>query len=847
MTTTTNPGKTKKTIVWLTFTLVLLIAFFFRFYRLGNHPLGIFFDPAINGLDAVRLIQRGGQVLFFPTNGGREALFMYLLTLSIRLFDTTPFALRAPTATISLLTVALLFGFLRSMRCLNFDKTKKDDFPLQTTNLWFTALATLTLATMYWHIAISRLGQRPILVPMLAVPLFWFFLKGWATGQKKWFVLSGIFMGLEGYTYPAARLLPVILLVAVLPEFFLHRAQWKTYLANLVIFAGTALTIYLPMAWYLLAHPAQFAARAGSVMVWNFLDAPTDIAAEIGQNIRRVLGFFCCEGSPNPIFGLPGWPGLSILLMPFLLVGLIMAIKKWRHLFYRLVAGWWLIGIFPSIIAIEAPHPLRMIVAVVPTAVLVGLGLVYSFHWLWSRVSGVGGRGSEVSSQSLRFTFYALPFLLILATIPGTYRAYFIHWTARQETQGVYDYGAIALRNTILNQPDNNTPIYLPLARFNNSTLLYYLSGTFAREAQTSVSPENQAMVISPEINEQDAVWVRLHNNIATVLPPLTDEGQQLIQAALAGNSTPIKTGSGETIARMATLSTDPAQFLQQPTRTLEATFGPVRLTGVNYQMVINPSTGQLPVTLFWQAAKQMSDEYEVIVQLVDDHRQVWGDGSGRPNDWAYPTTFWRPQLDEIASRHIVKTDDLPPGRYWLAVSLFDPVMQQRLPLTKGISDSPDTLFIGPLKVPLPPPESALPFIESIDFGEVARLIALDINPQTIAPGEAIIPTFLWQALSTPADDYTVFVHLLDENGNLVATHDAQPLNGIYPTSIWTPGELVLDSHQLPIPNSLTAGQYRLAVGLYHQPTGQRVPVISSNSSTNSENQIILPTVITVE
>jgi len=125
MTAAANPGKTKKTLVWLAFVVVMLVAFFFRFYRLTSHPLGIFFDPAINGLDAVRLMQRGGHVLFFPTNGGRESLFMYLLIPFIRLFDTTPFALRALTATISLLTVALLFGFLHSMRCLNFSPAKQ--------------------------------------------------------------------------------------------------------------------------------------------------------------------------------------------------------------------------------------------------------------------------------------------------------------------------------------------------------------------------------------------------------------------------------------------------------------------------------------------------------------------------------------------------------------------------------------------------------------------------------------------------------------------------------------------------------------------------------------------------
>ena len=61
-----------------------------------------------------------------------------------------------------------------------------------------------------------------------------------------------------------------------------------------------ALLIYLPMGSYLLTHPALFGARALSVTVWHFLDTPTGIAAELGRNLLRVAGFFCCQGSPNP-------------------------------------------------------------------------------------------------------------------------------------------------------------------------------------------------------------------------------------------------------------------------------------------------------------------------------------------------------------------------------------------------------------------------------------------------------------------------------------------------------------------------------------------------------------------
>jgi hypothetical protein len=124
-----------------------------------------------------------------------------------------------------------------------------------------------------------------------------------------------------------------------------------------------------------------------------------------------------------------------------------------------------------------------------------------------------------------------------------------------------------------------------------------------------------------------------------------------------------------------------------------------VRLVGAAYPLVIEPTSGELPVTLFWQATSQMVDDYEVVLHLVDDSRRVWGNGTARPNDWAYPTTFWQSGLETIAAQQkvVLETDTLDPGRYWLAVALFNPATGQRLPLREGASDSADTFFIGSL------------------------------------------------------------------------------------------------------------------------------------------------------
>jgi hypothetical protein len=207
--------------------------------------------------------------------------------------------------------------------------------------------------------------------------------------------------------------------------------------------------------------------------------------------------------------------------------------------------------------------------------------------------------------------------------------------------------------------------------------------------------------------------------------------------------------------------------------------------------------------------------------------------------------------VDTITAQHqlAVEAGTLTPGRYWLAVSLFDPATQQRLPLTEGESDSPNTFFIGPLKVSLPPPSEGevTPLEAQVSFGDVIRLTGLETDQFTIIAGEPVSLILEWEALSPPNRDYTVFLHLLDENNNIVAGYDAQPLAGRYPTSIWTPGERVHDPHTLPTAGSLPPGRYSLALGLYHQPTGERLPLSLASDHSDADGRLILPQPVIVK
>ena len=98
-------------------------------------------------------------------------------------------------------------------------------------------------------------------------------------------------------------------------------------------------------------------------------------------------------------------------------------------------------------------------------------------------------------------------------------------------------------------------------------------------------------------------------------------------------------------------------------------------------------------------------------------------------------------------------------------------------------------------------------------FEDVAQLIGRDVRP---AAGEnALDVTLYWFALRDTASNYKVFVHLLDPQGQVVSQHDGDPVGGFSPTSRWRAGEIIADTHRIPLPPDLPPGAYGLKAGMY--------------------------------
>lgn len=135
-------------------------------------------------------------------------------------------------------------------------------------------------------------------------------------------------------------------------------------------------------------------------------------------------------------------------------------------------------------------------------------------------------------------------------------------------------------------------------------------------------------------------------------------------------------------------------------------------------------------------------------------------------------------------------------------------------------------------------PTPALP----VTFQNGIRLDGYEISHARLDTTDTLAVLLYWRAESQINQDYTVFVHLLDQNGQVVSGVDNQPQNDAAPTTTWKPDKLVVDPHMLPIPAEVPAGDdYRLEIGLYYLPTMERLSLIDQTRRAVTDKLVIQP------
>ena len=408
---------------------VLGLAVFMRTFRLLEIPSGVFFDEAMNGLEAVQILEENAHPLWSDELSGRPTLHLHILAAAFRFLGVNERAMRLVSAVAGTATVFALWLFARYL----FDRR-------------VALLAAFFLAVARWHVNYSRIAFEAILHPLLQLLAFYFFFRGLdhfdcaqhRSRKLRYFFLSGLCLGLGLYTYISFRLVPLVMVVFLVYKVISQRSFIANHWSGLLLLFLTTAVIVSPLAVFALQNPERFTSRLQQVS----LLAEMQREKSYQPLIRSVVGYlamFNYQGDRNPVLNLSGEPALSFVPAMFFVLGLgwaVFRIRKERYLFLLL---WFVVSLLPGVLthSIEAPHGTRVIGAAPVVCLLAALAAV----WLVESLINPSTRLRQAQPSGLehrlrnawRWRVVAVALLLSIVggvTLCMDYDAYFVRQAA---------------------------------------------------------------------------------------------------------------------------------------------------------------------------------------------------------------------------------------------------------------------------------------------------------------------------------------------------------------------------------------------------------------------------------
>ena len=118
-------------------------------------------------------------------------------------------------------------------------------------------------------------------------------------------------------------------------------------------------------------------------------------------------------------------------------------------------------------------------------------------------------------------------------------------------------------------------------------------------------------------------------------------------------------------------------------------------------------------------------------------------------------------------------------------------------------------------------PSAAPPSGQPIGAGILLADAKTEVRHPHSGPVVRVTPT--WVATAPVKEQLKVSARLLDAAGKQLLQDDRVPVHFTYPTSAWTPGELVRDSYDLALPSDAPTGPYTVLLILYRATDGGEV------------------------
>src|SRR5205814_3744486 len=102
----------------------------------------------------------------------------------------------------------------------------------------------------------------------------------------------------------------------------------------------------------------------------------------------------------------------------------------------------------------------------------------------------------------------------------------------------------------------------------------------------------------------------------------------------------------------------------------------------------------------------------------------------------------------------------------------------------------------------------------------------------SVLPGEPIKLTLYWQSQIAMDRNWSIFAHVVDDQGLIAAQRDRYPGMGALATTLLHPGQTFADRYVIPLPAAtFSPSAAHLEVGVYDLNTGERLPLQTGGDS----------------
>jgi len=371
--------------------VIFLIAFFLRFYKIGEYPT-LLWDEAAIGYNAYSIIETGkdeyGQTLpiIFKSFGDyKPGLYIYLTIPFIKVLGLTTTATRLPSVIIGSLLPILLFFLIKEIN----PKSHKT-----------AVLVALITAFNPYSIHFSRGAWETSVLTFELVLASFLFFKYINKKSNKYLFFSAVILGLSLFTYQAGKMISLFLIIILFLSNFkiVNKKNIKSLSLNFIL----PLFIFsIPIIYGLF-----FSGNANRLKVVSLFSYPRSTeeintiineSSQLDYNIfhnhtaffgRNFLLRYFNNFSPKFLAFEGDWqnprhsaPYIGVILYPsliFLILGIFFALSRPKidkiNIFFLL---WLLVAPIPAALTRDTVSAVRSMSVSVPLIYFISLGIYF--------------------------------------------------------------------------------------------------------------------------------------------------------------------------------------------------------------------------------------------------------------------------------------------------------------------------------------------------------------------------------------------------------------------------------------------------------------------------------------